>query len=86
MKPITHKGRPVTPEEIQALADEAEAGIEILQLKRRPGGPSIGSAAADVFPVQLDVSQTNSDTFKRMLANEMKLISIAVSASCKSAN
>ena len=54
MKPITHKGRPVTSEEIQALADEAEAGIDIGQLKRRPGRPSLGSAAADVFPVRLD--------------------------------
>ena len=54
MMPITHKGRPVTSEEIQALADEAEAGIDIGQLKRRPGRPLLGSAAADVFPVRLD--------------------------------
>ena len=54
MKPITHKGRPVTSEEIQALADEAEAGTDIGQLKRRPGRPSLGSSAADVFPVRLD--------------------------------
>ncbi len=54
MMAITHKGRPVTSEEIQALADEAEAGIDIGQLKRRPGRPSLGSSAADVFPVRLD--------------------------------
>jgi hypothetical protein len=54
MKPITHNGRPISDEEIQALADEAEAGIDLSKLKRRPGRPSIGSSAADVFPVRLD--------------------------------
>ena len=54
MKPITHKGRPVTDEDIQALADEAEAGIDLTKLERRPGRPALGSAPADVFPVRLD--------------------------------
>ncbi len=54
MKPITSNGRPVTDSEIQALADEAEAGIDTNKLKRRPGRPTLGTAPADVFPVRLD--------------------------------
>lgn len=54
MKPYTHNGRIVTDEEIQALADEAEAGYDVSKLRRRPGRPSLGTAAADVFPVRLD--------------------------------
>lgn len=54
MKPITSKGRPVTDSQIQALADEAEAGIDTTKLKRRAGRPTLGTAPADVFPVRLD--------------------------------
>lgn len=54
MNNITYNGRIVTDADIQALADEAEAGIDLSKLKRRPGRPSLGSAAADVFPVRLD--------------------------------
>ena len=54
MKPITHNGRVITDEEIQALADEAEAGYDVTKLKRRPGRPSLGATAADVFPVRLE--------------------------------
>ena len=54
MNNITHNGQLVTDADIQALADEAEAGIDLSKLKRRPGRPSLGSAAADVFPVRLD--------------------------------
>jgi Ribbon-helix-helix protein, copG family len=53
MKPITSKGRPVTDGQIQALADEAEAGVDITKLKRA-GRPTLGTAPADVFPVRLD--------------------------------
>lgn len=54
MKPYTHTGRIITDEEIQALADEAEAGYDVSKLRRRPGRPSLGTAPADVFPVRLD--------------------------------
>ena len=54
MNNISHNGRIVTDADIQALADEAEAGIDLSKLKRRPGRPSLGSAASDVFPVRLD--------------------------------
>ena len=54
MNPITSNNRTVTDEEIQTLADEAETGIDINKLKRRPGRPTLGNTAADVFPVRLD--------------------------------
>ena len=54
MKPITHHGRVITDAEIQAMADDAEVGYDIAKLKRRPGRPSLGASAADVFPVRLE--------------------------------
>ena len=54
MKPITSHGRIVTDQEIEAMADEAEAGYDLSKLKRRPGRPTLGSAAAEVFPVRLE--------------------------------
>jgi hypothetical protein len=54
MKPITHNGRIITDDEIEAMADEAEAGYDLTKLKRRPGRPLLGTAAAEVFPVRLD--------------------------------
>ena len=54
MKPITSNRRLVTDNEIEALANEAEAGINLDKLKRRPGRPSLGTSAADVFPVRLE--------------------------------
>ena len=54
MKPITSNGRVITDGEIEAMADEAEAGHDLSKLKRRPGRPTLGTAAAEVFPVRLD--------------------------------
>ncbi len=54
MKPITSNGRIITDQEIEAMADEAEAGYDLAKLKRRPGRPTLGSAAAQVFPVRLE--------------------------------
>ncbi len=54
MKPITSNGRIITDQEIEAMADEAEAGYDLAKLKRRPGRPTLGSAAAEVFPVRLE--------------------------------
>ena len=54
MKPITSNGRIITDHEIEAMADEAEAGYDLSKLKRRPGRPTLGSAAAEVFPVRLE--------------------------------
>jgi hypothetical protein len=50
----TRKGKPITDEMLEELADEAEAGLELSKLKRRPGRPPIGSGPADVVPVRLD--------------------------------
>jgi len=33
---------------------EAEAGLDVTQLRRRPGRPAMGSGPADPFPVRLD--------------------------------
>jgi hypothetical protein len=60
MNAFTYKGRPVTDEEVQALADEAEAGIDLSKLKRRPGRPMSGNSVADVFPVRLDAELRNA--------------------------
>ena len=52
--PPTYRGRPISDEEIQRLADEAEAGYDPARLRRVPGRPAMGSAAARVVPVRLD--------------------------------
>lgn len=50
----TYKGKPITDELLEELADEAEGGYDLSKLKRRPGRPPIGSGPADVVPVRLD--------------------------------
>ncbi len=52
--PPTYRGRPVSDEQIQHLADEAEAGYDPARLRRVAGRPAMGSAAARVVPVRLD--------------------------------
>ncbi|MGC3993615.1 MAG: ribbon-helix-helix domain-containing protein [Propionicimonas sp.] len=49
----TINGVPVTEDQIQAWADEAEAGYEVEQLRRR-GRKPIGNGPAQVVPVRLD--------------------------------
>lgn len=49
----TINGVPVTEEQIQAWADEAERGYEVEQLRRR-GRKPIGDGPAQVVPVRLD--------------------------------
>lgn len=55
-KPYTTKtGRVLNDVEIEALADEAERGYDVEDLKRRRRGrPLLGSAPAEVVPVRLD--------------------------------
>lgn len=51
----TKTGKVLTDAEIDAMADEAEHGYDVEQLKaRRRGRPLLGSAPADVVPVRLD--------------------------------
>ena len=50
----TSRGTPLTDDDIQRLADEAEAGYDPSRLRPRGGRPLIGTAPAAVVPVRLD--------------------------------
>jgi CRISPR-associated endonuclease/helicase Cas3 len=51
----TKSGRVLTDADIEGLADEAERGYDVEELKtRRRGRPLLGTAPADVVPVRLD--------------------------------
>jgi Ribbon-helix-helix protein, copG family len=47
-------GVELTDEVLARMADEAEAGLDLARLRRRPGRPAMGSGPADAFPVRLD--------------------------------
>lgn len=47
-------GVELTDEVLEQLADEAEAGLDVTKLRRRPGRPSMGTGPAETFPVRLD--------------------------------
>lgn len=48
-------GKPVTDEQIQAWADEAEVGYDLSKLpKPRRGRPTVGDGPGAVIPVRLD--------------------------------
>ena len=47
-------GVELTDEVLERMAAEAEAGLDVATLRRRPGRPSMGSGPADTFPVRLD--------------------------------
>lgn len=50
-------GKPVTDEQIQAWADEAEAGYDLSKLpKPRRGRPTVGDGPGAVIPVRLDAT------------------------------
>lgn len=50
-------GKPVTDEQIQKWADEAEDGYDLAKLpKPRRGRPPVGDGAATVVPVRLDAA------------------------------
>ena len=50
----TTAGVELTDEVLNRMAREAEAGLDLSQLRRRPGRPSMGSGPADTLPVRLD--------------------------------
>jgi predicted HicB family RNase H-like nuclease len=57
--PKTHgtkaDGTPITDEVVEQMADEAERGYDVAEIRRRRGGrPPMGSAAASVESVRLD--------------------------------
>lgn len=43
-----------TDENLQKMADEAEAGVDVTKLRRRPGRPLMGSGPAGTLPVRLE--------------------------------
>jgi hypothetical protein len=47
-------GVELTDEVLERMADEAEDGLDISELRRRPGRPAMGSAPAESFPVRLE--------------------------------
>ena len=49
----TIKGAPVAGEQIQAWADEAEAGYSVEHLRKR-GRPPLGDGPTTVVPVRID--------------------------------
>ena len=50
------RGVPVSDEQIQAWADEAERGYDLADLPSpRPGRPPVGEGPADAVAVRLDV-------------------------------
>ena len=47
-------GVELTDEVLDRMAEEAEAGLDVTKLRRRPGRPAMGSGPADALPVRLD--------------------------------
>jgi len=50
----TKAGVELTDNVLDELAAQAEAGLDVTNLRRRPGRPSMGSGPADSLPVRLD--------------------------------
>jgi hypothetical protein len=46
-------GVELTDDVLEHMAREADEGLDITKLSRRPGRPAMGSAPADAFPVRL---------------------------------
>ena len=47
-------GVELTDEVLDRMADEAEEGLDVATLRRRPGRPPMGSGPAESLPVRLD--------------------------------
>lgn len=47
-------GAELTAEVLDRMAAEAEAGLDISTIRRRPGRPAMGSGPAESLPVRLD--------------------------------
>ncbi|MBW3580925.1 MAG: ribbon-helix-helix protein, CopG family [Actinobacteria bacterium] len=50
----TKAGVELTHEVLERMAVDAEEGLDIAKLRRRPGRPAMGSGPADSVPVRLD--------------------------------
>jgi hypothetical protein len=47
-------GVELTEDVLDRMADEAQQGLDVAKLRRRPGRPAMGSAPAESFPVRLE--------------------------------
>lgn len=47
-------GVELTDEVLERMAREAEAGLDVTSLRRRPGRPAMGSGPAETLPVRLE--------------------------------
>ncbi len=47
-------GVELTDEVLERMAREAEAGLDVTELRRRPGRPTMGSGPAETLPVRLE--------------------------------
>jgi len=47
-------GVELTNDVLERMAHEAEAGLDVTKLRRRPGRPAMGSGPAETLPVRLD--------------------------------
>ena len=47
-------GEELTDEVLERMAADAEAGLDVTKLRRRPGRPAMGSGPAETLPVRLD--------------------------------
>ena len=50
----TKAGVELTDDVLDELAAQADAGLDVTKLRRRPGRPLMGSGPAESFPVRLD--------------------------------
>jgi hypothetical protein len=50
----TKAGVELTDEVLDRMAHEAEEGLDVSKLRRRPGRPAMGSGPAESFPVRLE--------------------------------
>lgn len=50
----TRSGVELTDEVVERMADEAEKGLDVSKLRRRPGRPRMGSAPAEGLPVRFE--------------------------------
>jgi hypothetical protein len=47
-------GVELTEDVLDRMADEAQQGLDVAKLRRRPGRPAMGSAPAESVPVRLE--------------------------------
>jgi len=50
----SRSGVELTDDVIERMADEAEAGLDVTKLRRRPGRPRMGTAPAEGLPVRFE--------------------------------